>query len=367
MSEFNEDEKKIYESLFEGKQNELSKEINFLQKTLKNSRSHSVEMGSFEDAMNYKKEEDKILTFRAKNMNKKIMAILAAAALILLAVFVGLNQNSDKPKNTIAENSDRKEIKVKVSFVAGDVKVKSSESDQGKKPAVGDVLSSNQTITTGDKASVDLQFANGSHLRVRANTEIILKKLYEDSNGRTEELFMKQGMLVATVSKEKKTDKFNIVTPTVLAGVRGTKFLVSVNPNKRKQDVTRVSVVEGSVAIYGMQNDEPVGEPIEIIEIKETAEEESPGGKLTKGSISNEDVRIIEGKEKETNENEIKTEEDLMNKYGRIEVITLDGNKTVNGVITSQNNDDTLTVHTVKGFIKINKNKVIDTNTKYKN
>lgn len=88
-------------------------------------------------------------------------------------------------------------------------------------------------------------------------------------------------MLVANVTKKKQSDNFNIVTPTVIAGVRGTRFLVEVIPNSSNLSVTRVSVLDGSVGITKHKDEIPVSaEPIEILDGKQTAIEMASGGEF---------------------------------------------------------------------------------------
>lgn len=367
MDEFSELEKKVYDALIEGKQNEVSDKVRTIQELLSQSGTYSVSLPDKNEILDkYQKlNEQKIIKINwVRNMNKNIIYSLGAAAVILIGLFLGLN-TGDKQKEQVVAG----ELKAKVTFVMGDVKLKSSANDSGTKPEVGTLLSAGQTIVTGDKATIDLEFSHGSTLRIKGNTEIAVKRLIENSGNITEEVSLKKGMLVANVTKQKQADNFNIVTPTVIAGVRGTRFLVEVNEDLSKPAVTRVSVLDGSVGITKHKNEVPVtAEPFEILESKESAQEVSSGGDFTRLAINTVDVRIIEERSGEGSDssdvsNSGETEKSLYAKYGRLEVLSLDGGSVVTGVITAMD-ENTFTVHTVKGFVKVDRKKVISHDAK---
>lgn len=368
MEEFSDLEKKVYDALIENQNNEVSSKVQRLNDLLSRPASYSVLLPESKDIIDkyYKSTEQNIVKLnRGSFMNKKIIYILGAAAVVLLGIFLTVG-NGDKPKEPQMAAG---ELKAKVTFVLGDVKVKSNSSDEGTKPQVGNFLTTGQMLLTGDKAAIDLEFSHGSSLRIKGNTEVAVKRLIETNGNITEEVSLKKGMLVANVTKQKQTDNFNIVTPTVIAGVRGTRFLVVVDPNAAKEDVTKVSVLDGSVGITKHKEEVPLtAEPFEIIEGKESGQELTKGGNFKRSAISDADIKIIEGKEDTeestpTNATTGESEKSLFDKYGRLEVLSLDGGSKVVGVITAMD-DNTFTVHTVKGFVKVDRKKVISHDAK---
>ncbi|MBE7438979.1 MAG: FecR domain-containing protein [Spirochaetales bacterium] len=94
--------------------------------------------------------------------------------------------------------------------------------------------------TTG---SVDLQTRGGSAVRVKENTSMTVAMLLGRGDAR---LSLKQGSLLATVKKSRADEEFAVVTPTAIAGVRGTTFSVSVDQAGKQP---RVKVIEGKVAL----------------------------------------------------------------------------------------------------------------------
>jgi hypothetical protein len=218
---------------------------------------------------------------------------------------------------------------------------------------------------TGDKGTADLQFSNNSTLRIRPNSEISIKNLIEQEGKLTEEVSLKKGSIIANIAKQKQTDNFNIVTPTVIAGVRGTRFLVTVDPNFSKDEVTKVSVLDGSVGITKHKNEVPLTtEPILILDGKESGQEINRGGDFKKSEITKEDIDVIEGKtETQASTQVAETEESLYKKYGRLEVLSIDGGKKITGVITSMDENE-FTIHTTKGFVKVDRKKVVSHDAK---
>ncbi len=368
MDEFSELEKKVYDALIDNKPNEVSQRVQNIEELLSRTGTYEVSLPDSNEILDrYQKiEQQKIIKMnRSNGMNKKIIYILGAAAVIFLGLFLAMG-NGDKPKEPQVATPG--ELKAKVTFVVGDVKVKSNSSDAGVKPEVGALLATNQMLITGDKATVDLEFSHGSSLRIKGNTEIAIKRLIESNGNVTEEVSLKKGMLVANVTKQKQTDNFNIVTPTVIAGVRGTRFLVVVDPDKTKEEVTKVSVLDGVVGITKHKDEVPLTvEPIEILDSKQSAQEINRGGNFKRSAITDADIKIIEGKdgddESDTTSAPTETEKSLFAKYGRLEVLSLDGGSAVTGVITAMD-DNTFTVHTVKGFVKVDRKKVISHDAK---
>jgi len=91
--------------------------------------------------------------------------------------------------------------------------------------------------------SVDLQTRGGSAVRVKENTTMTVAQLLGRGDAR---LSLKQGSLLASVKKSSADEEFAIVTPTAIAGVRGTTFSVSVNQAGQKPVV---KVIDGKVAL----------------------------------------------------------------------------------------------------------------------
>ena len=87
-------------------------------------------------------------------------------------------------------------------------------------------------------------------VRVLANSTLVIDKLTTTSSGADTvsdtELDLKQGSIYASVKKLSPAAQYLVKTPTGIAGVRGTQFLLSLNPDGTIQ----------SVAVYQTVNDD---------------------------------------------------------------------------------------------------------------
>ena len=128
----------------------------------------------------------------------------------------------------------------KVTAVSGTVRY------NGKIVKVGDELERNGEIEVGPEkeASVDLKYPQGHLVRLKSQSKM---RIEESKDGGLVDLNLIRGKIYAHLLKEKGAEKFHIKTKAVVAGVRGTKFLVEENESKGSY----VCVCEGSVEVTG--------------------------------------------------------------------------------------------------------------------
>lgn len=122
---------------------------------------------------------------------------------------------------------------------------------QARAAKIGDRISRpGEGIRTGSGAGATLTADNGiGTAQLSENTDVRVKNLSRSRNGATNtQLAMNRGKLRARVRQfTNPGSNFSIQTPTGIAGVRGTEFVVEVLPNGE----TRVSTREGAVAVSG--------------------------------------------------------------------------------------------------------------------
>lgn len=350
-SEFNEEEQKIYNALFENQNNEHSQNISHLKEIFSKKIIPNRKFPNIQELYLY--EQPIIYLKRKTTMNKKISILIAAAAILVLGVTVAYFQSQPKVEQTEQEVT----LQAKVTFVSGKVTIKDETGKEKPEPSVGSILNVNDTVITANKSSIELDLGKGNTVRVKSNSEFSVKKLLSSSSKTEQEVFLGRGMALVNVNKQKKEDTFNITTPTVIAGVRGTKFQVEVNPEKNAKESTRVTVAEGSVAITKKnENGLPATpEPIQILEANEIAIEKGLGGEISK--VTQESSQI----EKQLSlSNDVSNERDLLKILGKseIEKITLTNKKTIRGVIIEMN-DEFFTIQTLDGIIKVAREDVV--------
>lgn len=128
-----------------------------------------------------------------------------------------------------------------VVFVSGDAKIVKGEKETLAK--VGAIVQENDVIKTTN-GTVDLQTQGGSAIRIREFTTVTIEKLLGPGTDETK-LGMRHGSLLATVKRQASKENFTVVTPTAIAGVRGTTFSVEVDEGRQPL----VKVLDGRVAM----------------------------------------------------------------------------------------------------------------------
>ncbi|EMN14337.1 lipoprotein LipL45 [Leptospira borgpetersenii] len=132
-----------------------------------------------------------------------------------------------------------------VVFSVGEAKILHTDLTE-EKATLGASLKAGDKVSTKDKSKVDIQFADGSAVRISENSVIDFDALTINSKGNSDtRLALVSGKVFAKVNKASKEDQFSVVTPTAIAGVRGTSFIV----DRSKSDKAVVKVLDGAVAV----------------------------------------------------------------------------------------------------------------------
>ncbi|EMY71915.1 sigma factor regulatory protein, FecR/PupR family [Leptospira vanthielii serovar Holland str. Waz Holland = ATCC 700522] len=162
----------------------------------------------------------------------------------LALLFTGLTV-CKKPDAEVSEAPKKAaDLSAVVVFAVGDSKIQHADQTE-EKAQLGALLKSGDNVVTGDNGKVDIQFADGSSIRISPKSAIDFAKLSQDNSGTTDtQIALVSGKVFAKVNKAKKEDNFTVVTPTAIAGVRGTSFIVEAAEGKP----AKVKVVEGAVA-----------------------------------------------------------------------------------------------------------------------
>jgi hypothetical protein len=101
------------------------------------------------------------------------------------------------------------------------------------------------TIETGADATCEIQFAEYGSVHLSPNTKLSVSRLFRDATHTEAEMKLSVGAVVCKVRKLSGNDRFNVRTSEMVAGVRGTVFLVSTDGTSS----SKVAVTEGSVAV----------------------------------------------------------------------------------------------------------------------
>lgn len=140
-------------------------------------------------------------------------------------------------------------VQAEVLHVQGTVRV--SRGGAAAEPvAPGATLGTGDLVLAGPEAALALRFADGSRLLVRPDTQVRFERLVQiGSTGvPVTRLRLDTGSVDSRVAPGRGGRRFDIGTPSVNLGVRGTEFRTQVEP---QTGTTRVEVIEGSVAAAG--------------------------------------------------------------------------------------------------------------------
>ncbi len=132
--------------------------------------------------------------------------------------------------------------------VKGDIKVTGADGkiEAGK---VGKKVSAGDTILAGADSRAKIVMADKNVINVSPDSKIVIEKYENDGKDKKNvELNVVYGKVRASVEQKYDGDKskFNIKTPSAVAGVRGTDFLMGYNQGTKTAQVITFS---GSVAV----------------------------------------------------------------------------------------------------------------------
>jgi hypothetical protein len=176
---------------------------------------------------------------------RKWLKIGLLICLALIMVPCNLSCGSSSEKNTF------------ITSLQGEVTVKKASSANWVKAEVKMLLNKGDSIKTEAEASAQITFFNGSTIELRAGTQIEITELVKEQ---AKNIRMKQE-IGETISKVEKlvdsASKYEIETPTAVAGVRGSSMRVSVRPD----GTTQVQNLEGKISVtaQGVEVVIPVG------------------------------------------------------------------------------------------------------------
>nr|WP_246024757.1 FecR domain-containing protein [Paraburkholderia dinghuensis] len=114
---------------------------------------------------------------------------------------------------------------------------------------IGGTLTEGDRVRTGKDGFATLEFADGSHLVIPPNTSLELRTLRKTAlTGTTDRVVdLQRGEVDSEVTHAtKKDDRFQIRSPSVVAGVRGTRFRVNYDGSNGS---TAVEVLDGAVGV----------------------------------------------------------------------------------------------------------------------
>lgn len=106
---------------------------------------------------------------------------------------------------------------------------------------IDQALYAGDSVRTGKDSRAELSFSDGSTIRLGENSKFLIRQ-----NGTTRSFTLLSGKFWAKVAKLSERARFEVESPTAVAGVRGTVFKVEVD----QDSTSRVAVEEGEVEVH---------------------------------------------------------------------------------------------------------------------
>ena len=125
-----------------------------------------------------------------------------------------------------------------ITFMVGDVKKNNAEVQ------IGDIIKENDAITTGDNSSCDIRIGE-SIIRIKSKSDVKIASLLKNDKVENTAINLDSGKIICKAKKLSKEESFLVKTPTAVAAIRGTQFIVEAD----KALTTRVKVFEGEVKV----------------------------------------------------------------------------------------------------------------------
>ncbi|MEI6330728.1 MAG: FecR family protein [Pseudanabaena sp.] len=198
-------------------------------------------------------------------LNKRFLGLVCSTGFASLLVIFGKPELSNAQSQLQIERSRY----LQVEQLVGNVFIRSQNANRPARR--GDLISNvGEEIVTGNGSTALLSIDTGiGFVSVSENTVVRVNSLrVTNSNGRVTSLLIPKGKVRLQVRRFSNTSSiFNVITPGVVAGVRGTEYVVNVNNEGRSVISTFDGAVQteaqnvGVLVNKGFQNQTLLGEP----------------------------------------------------------------------------------------------------------
>ncbi len=139
-------------------------------------------------------------------------------------------------------------VSATIAFAAGAVEHRPAGTTETKPLKHGTPINEGDHIVTGTTGTATVDFLDGSQLVILRDSVVGFKTLRgrSDAGVAAIQIDLKQGRVETRVTPRKaSTSRYDIITPTVQIGVRGTEFRVKLDDGN---EITRAEVLHGEVA-----------------------------------------------------------------------------------------------------------------------
>ncbi|MBZ5535666.1 MAG: FecR domain-containing protein [Acidobacteriia bacterium] len=176
--------------------------------------------------------------------SKLITNSVLILAFLLFATGFSWTQDDSYPQN--GQNGDQgyQGRVLRLSLVEGDVSLQHGPNDQWLDATINAPLLVGDRLWVGDQGRAEIEFDDGSYVRLASNSVFEIQQLDQSSNGRYTQVFLSQGLAYFNV-RQSYNDTFRVTTPALAADAYngGARFRLEVDG---RNDLT---VFQGEIQI----------------------------------------------------------------------------------------------------------------------
>ncbi len=152
-------------------------------------------------------------------------------------------------------------VLARISYYSGEVKVKKDNLSDWEKAKINKKLGKSSKVRSYASSRALIKFYTGDRVILKENSLISLSEVVR-SKINTISVKLELGNIIAQIRKLKKGRAFNVETPSAVAGVRGTEFIVK--SDKKKKSLFGVYDGKILVSAQGRSVVVPAGYGVEV-------------------------------------------------------------------------------------------------------
>lgn len=181
----------------------------------------------------------------SKPMGKRFLMIIA---FIVILSIIGFAWSTTLNPDMFTDVSTS-EFKAQLFIDYGNVQVK--HAGESWTSAENDMdLYQSDSVKTGDNTSASVILFESSVIRLDSNTEVTLQEIFQQEGETNVKIEQDSGRTWNTVTKISGIDNYEVQTPTTVASIRGTAFVVIVESN----GTTYYGVAHGILNVSSVSN-----------------------------------------------------------------------------------------------------------------
>lgn len=138
----------------------------------------------------------------------------------------------------------------RLSYIQGNVFTRKQGISSWQSAVLNQVLTIQDEVVTDSSSRAEITFDNGTRIKVLPRSDVVItKQSWSEKEGTGDtELKLLTGRILSRVAKLRNSkERFSVATPTAVAGIRGTEFIVEQRPDK----TALLSVWENNVSWRG--------------------------------------------------------------------------------------------------------------------